>query len=54
MGNRENLHDLRQRAHQAGIPGSSKMTDRELQDALRKVGKGEEPVMAKQEAKGWQ
>ncbi|MDQ7908492.1 hypothetical protein RB614_28580 [Phytohabitans sp. ZYX-F-186] len=54
MGGREQLHDMRQRAHEAGIPGSSRMNDKELQAALRKVDKGAEPMTAKREAKGWQ
>ena len=51
MGNREQLHELRQQAHNAGIEGNSKMTEDQLRDALRRVGKGEEPQMAKQHAK---
>ncbi|MBQ0892659.1 hypothetical protein ABT214_08095 [Micromonospora purpureochromogenes] len=51
MGNRDQLHQLRQQAHDAGIEGNSKMTEEQLRDALRRVGKGEQPQMAKQEAK---
>ncbi|WP_346533246.1 hypothetical protein [Micromonospora sp. DPT] len=51
MGNREQLHDLRQQAHNAGIEGNSKMTEEQLREALHRVGKGEKPQMAKQEAK---
>ena len=51
MGNREQLHELRQQAHDAGIEGNSKMTEEQLREALRKVGKGERPQAAKQEAK---
>ncbi|MFG1776439.1 hypothetical protein ACGFIR_04085 [Micromonospora sp. NPDC049051] len=51
MGNQERLHDLRQQAHDAGIEGNSKMTEAQLREALRKVGKGEQPQMAKHEAK---
>ncbi|MFG2053233.1 hypothetical protein ACGFI9_04295 [Micromonospora sp. NPDC048930] len=51
MGNREQLHDLRQKAHNAGIEGNSKMTEEQLRDALQRVGKGERPEMAKQQAK---
>ncbi|MBM0227202.1 MULTISPECIES: hypothetical protein [Micromonospora] len=47
----EQLHELRQRAHDAGIEGNSKMTEDQLREALRKVGKGTEPQMAKREAK---
>ncbi|BCB73711.1 hypothetical protein GCM10022251_80090 [Phytohabitans flavus] len=52
MAGREELHEMRQRAHEAGIPGSSRMNDKELKQALQKVGKGAEPMMAKREAKG--
>ncbi|SCF10018.1 hypothetical protein GA0074696_2726 [Micromonospora purpureochromogenes] len=51
MGNRDQLHDLRQQAHNAGIEGNSKMTEEQLRKALHKVGKGEQPEMAKHEAK---
>ncbi|GAB2957988.1 hypothetical protein GCM10027280_53450 [Micromonospora polyrhachis] len=51
MGNRDQLHEMRQRAHQAGIEGSSKMSEQQLKEALKKVGKGMEPAMAKQQAK---
>lgn len=51
MGDREQLHELRQKAHNAGIEGNSKMTEDQLREALKKVGKGEQPQMAKQEAK---
>lgn len=51
MGDRDQLHDLRQQAHDAGIEGNSKMTEDQLRDALRKVGKGERPQMAKHDAK---
>jgi len=51
MGDREKLHDLRQQAHDAGIEGNSKMTEDQLRDALRRVGKGTEPQMAKREAR---
>ncbi|SCF29565.1 hypothetical protein GA0070618_4946 [Micromonospora echinospora] len=52
MADREQIHDLRRQAHQAGIEGNSKMTEHQLRDALRKVGRGAEPQMAKREAKG--
>lgn len=52
MGNRDELHDLRQRAHQAGIEGNSKMTEQQLRQALKRVGKGADPMTAKREAKG--
>ncbi|MBM0229654.1 MULTISPECIES: hypothetical protein [Micromonospora] len=52
MADREQLHELRQRAHDAGIEGNSKMTEDQLRQALRKVSKGAEPQMAKREAKG--
>ncbi|WP_431977203.1 hypothetical protein [Micromonospora haikouensis] len=51
MADREQLHDLRQKAHDAGIEGNSKMTEDQLREALRRVGKGEQPQMAKREAK---
>ncbi|MFU8850868.1 hypothetical protein ACNAW0_07760 [Micromonospora sp. SL1-18] len=52
MGDRERLHELRQQAHNAGIEGNSKMTEGQLQEALKRVGKGESPQMAKRQAKG--
>ncbi|MFY1636788.1 hypothetical protein ACN27F_26515 [Solwaraspora sp. WMMB335] len=51
MGNRDQLHDLRRQAHEAGIEGSSKMSDAELREALKKIGKGADPRSAKQTAK---
>jgi len=51
MSDREQLHELRQKAHDAGIQGNSKMTEDQLREALRRVGKGEQPQMAKQQAK---
>nr|WP_161556655.1 hypothetical protein [Micromonospora acroterricola] len=51
MGDRERLHDMRQKAHDAGIEGNSKMTEDQLRDALRRVGKGTEPEMAKRDAR---
>ncbi|MGW3601940.1 hypothetical protein [Micromonospora sp. NPDC005161] len=51
MADRDKLHDLRQQAHNAGIEGNSKMTEDQLRQALRKVGKGAEPQMAKRQAK---
>lgn len=51
MAQREKLHDLRQQAHNAGIPGNSKMTERQLQQALNKVNKGVQPQEAKRQAK---
>ncbi|WP_158610692.1 hypothetical protein [Micromonospora sp. BL4] len=52
MADRDKLHDMRQQAHNAGIEGNSKMTEDQLRQALRKVGKGTEPQMAKRQAKG--
>ncbi|MFI6230940.1 hypothetical protein ACIBCR_26935 [Micromonospora echinospora] len=52
MADREQIHDLRRQAHQAGIEGNSKMTENQLREALRKVGRGAEPQMAKREARG--
>jgi hypothetical protein len=51
MADREQLHDLRRRAHEAGIGGNSKMTEQQLRDALRQVGKGADPQLAKQKAR---
>ncbi|MEV7229601.1 MULTISPECIES: hypothetical protein [Polymorphospora] len=51
MAERENLHDLRKRAHDAGIEGNSKMSEPQLRDALKRVGRGTDPMMAKQAAK---
>ncbi|WBB65238.1 hypothetical protein [Micromonospora sp. WMMD812] len=51
MTGREQLHDMRQQAHNAGIPGNSKMTESQLRDAMKKVSKGMDPKMAKQQAK---
>ncbi len=51
QGGMNDLHEMRQRAHEMGIEGSSKMDMNQLRDALKKVNKGEEPMMAKQEAK---
>ncbi|MFE9957606.1 hypothetical protein [Micromonospora sp. NPDC005299] len=51
MGDRDRLHEMRQQAHNAGIEGNSKMTEQQLRDALRRLGKGERPEMAKQQAK---
>jgi hypothetical protein len=50
MDDRERLHQLRQQAHDSGIQGNSKMTEEQLREALRKIGKGE-PQMAKHKAK---
>jgi len=52
MADREELYTLRRKGHEAGIPGSSKMTAEQLQKALQKVSKGQDPLKAKQEAKG--
>ncbi|MEU5942287.1 hypothetical protein ABZ807_24585 [Micromonospora sp. NPDC047548] len=51
MAHREQLHELRQQAHNAGIEGNSKMTEDQLRNALRQVGKGVQPEMAKRQAK---
>ncbi|WP_406070919.1 hypothetical protein [Micromonospora sp. NBC_01638] len=51
MDDRERLHELRQQAHDAGIEGNSKMTEQQLRDALRMVGKGKQPQMSKHNAK---
>jgi hypothetical protein len=49
----ETLEELRRRAHEAGIRGNSKMDEQQLRDALRRVEKGEDPIEAKREARGW-
>jgi hypothetical protein len=49
----EDIHQLRQRAHDMGIEGNSKMNEQQLKQALNKVSKGEDPMTAKQEARGW-
>lgn len=51
MADRNELHDLRQRAHEAGIEGNSKMTEGQLREALKKVGKGMDPEAAKQQVR---
>jgi hypothetical protein len=51
MADRNQLRELRQQAHDAGIQGNSKMTESQLREALRKVGKGADPQQAKQEAR---
>lgn len=45
------LHELRRQAHEAGIPGNSKMDEQQLREALRKVEGGTDPEQAKQQAK---
>lgn len=45
------LHDMRHRAHQMGIDGSSKMSAQQLNNAIKMVNKGTNPMMAKQEAR---
>lgn len=52
MADREQLHELRRRAHDAGIEGNSKMTEDQLRRALAMVGRGADPQAAKREAKG--
>lgn len=49
----ESLQELRQRAHEAGIRGNSKMDEQQLREALERVEKGEDPIEAKREARGW-
>jgi hypothetical protein len=49
----ETLRELRQRAHDAGIRGNSTMDEQQLREALRRVEKGEDPIEAKREARGW-
>ncbi len=52
MASQNELHDLRQRAHDMGISGNSKMTEQQLRQAMQKVSKGTDPMTAKQQAKG--
>ncbi|WP_158228340.1 hypothetical protein [Pseudonocardia sp. MH-G8] len=49
----EDLRELRQRAHDAGIRGNSKMDEQQLREALRRVEHGEDPIEAKRDAHGW-
>ena len=46
-----NLHDKRRQAHDMGIEGSSKMSMEQLDNAIKMVDKGIDPMTAKQEAK---
>ncbi len=46
MSGEQELHDLRSRAHEAGIAGNSKMTAQELRSALRSIRKGNSPEEA--------
>lgn len=46
------LHELREKGHEAGIEGGSKMTEGQLRKALDQRSKGESPDQAKAEAKG--
>jgi hypothetical protein len=51
MADRDQLHQLRQQAHNAGIEGNSKMTEGQLREALKKTGRGVQPQQAKREAR---
>lgn len=51
MADRDQLHQLRQQAHNAGIQGNSKMTEGQLREALKKTSRGGQPQQAKREAK---
>ncbi|GAA5196487.1 hypothetical protein GCM10023322_65510 [Rugosimonospora acidiphila] len=51
QGGMMDIHEMRQQAHDMGIEGSSKMDESELREALKRIGKGNDPMMAKQEAK---
>ena len=46
------LHEMRQRGHEMGIEGASKMSEDQLRQAMKMMSKGKDPMMAKQEAKG--
>ncbi|MCP2163882.1 hypothetical protein [Goodfellowiella coeruleoviolacea] len=50
----EELRDLRQRGHDAGVRGSSGTDERQPREALGRVAAGENPTKAKREAKGWE
>jgi hypothetical protein len=54
VAQRLQLRELRQHAHDAGVRGNSKMDEQELREALRRVDKGEDPIAAKREARGWE
>ena len=49
--NSDDLRDMRNMAHQMGIDGSSKMSMDQLNNAMKMVKKGSDPMMAKQDAK---
>jgi hypothetical protein len=49
--NSNDLHDLRQQAHQMGIAGNSKMSTQQLNNAMKMVNKGTDPMTAKQQAR---
>ncbi|MBO4204582.1 hypothetical protein [Micromonospora echinofusca] len=51
MTDRQELHELRQRAHDAGIEGNSKMSEQQLRAALQKIDQGMSPQRAKQETR---
>lgn len=48
---RQELHELREKGHEAGIEGSSKMTEDQLREALREREHGASPEDAKATAK---
>jgi hypothetical protein len=50
----DTLRELRQRAHNPGIQGNSKMDEQQLREALRRVEQGQDPIEAKREARGWE
>lgn len=47
----DDLRDMRHKAHQMGIDGSSKMSGPQLNSAMKMVNKGTDPMKAKQQAK---
>jgi hypothetical protein len=49
--NSDDLRDMRHQAHRMGIDGSSKMSMQQLNNAMKMVNKGADPMMAKQQAK---
>lgn len=48
------LRELKQRAHDVGIRGNSKIDEQQLREALRRVEQGEDPIEAKREAQDWE
>jgi hypothetical protein len=51
MGEDQQKHEARERAHEAGIEGASKMTTEDAREAVRDVQHGADPQQAKESAK---